>query len=272
LTPEPSITPTTDITIIKEPVDTDTFTIEIENGDQTLTNVVLEEALRPGVVYVSSSPGSPLCREQAGVISCNVGTLGGNESFQVDIQVDSEGVDIVSGQTTLRSDQFRTSVDDVYIVKSSQPPFASPGEAITYSIRVINPTSRTVSGLNVFDTMPEAVVINSAVVTEGGGQITVDGQNITYQQSSVAPGERVTLTITGQLRADASGSQIANRACLTTSTITRPRCAVAGFVRANALPATGEGSPLRWVILGIMASLSTITLVIMQRIMQRKHG
>jgi CSLREA domain-containing protein len=269
LTLEPSSTPTTDVTIVKEPADSDTFTIEIENGDQVLTNVVLEEALRPGVVYVSSSPGSPLCREQAGVISCNVGTLGGNESFQVDIQVDSEGVDIVSGQTTLRSDQFRTSIDDIYIVKSSQPPFAAPGEAITYSIRVINPTSRTISSLNVFDTMPEAVTISDALVTEGSGQISVDGQNITYQQATVAAGERITLTIMGQLQVNASGSQIANRACLTTATITRPRCAVAGFVRANALPATGEASPIHWVIMTIVAGLLITSLAMIRTIMRR---
>ncbi len=256
---EPSITPTQDITINKDPVDNDTLIIEIQNGGQVLTNVVLEEALRPGVIYVSSSPGSPLCREQAGVISCNIGTLGDNESFRVDIQVDAEGVDIVSGQTTLRSDQFSTRVDDVYIVKSSQPPFAAPGQDITYTIGVINPTSRTVSGLTVFDTMPEAVTIENAVVTRGSGQIVVDGQDIRYQQASLAAGDRVTLTITGQLRTDAIGSQIANRACLTTSTITRPRCAVAGFIRANALPATGEGSPLQWVIVGIAAALVLIT-------------
>lgn len=261
LTPilEPSITPTQDVIIIKDPVDEDVFTIEVENGGQTLTNVVLEEALKPGVIYISSSPGSPLCREEAGVISCNIGTLGGNETFRVDIQVDAEGVDIVSGQTTLRSDQFSTRVDDVYIVKASQPPFAAPGESITYTIGVINPTSRTVTGLTVFDTMPESVTIDNAVVTQGTGQISVDGQNIRYQQASLAAGGRVTLTITGQLRADALGSQIANRACLTTSTITRPRCAVAGFIRANALPATGEGSPLQWTVIGIAAALIVTT-------------
>lgn len=251
-------------------MDDDTFTIQIENGDQTLTNVVLEEALRPGVVYVSSSPGSPLCREQAGVISCNVGTLPENQSFRVDIQVDAEGVDIVSGQTTLRSDEFRTRVDDVYIVKSSQPPFAAPGDAITYAIRVINPTSRTISNLTVLDTMPEAVAIDSAVVTTGSGQLVVEGQNIRYQQASVAAGERIALTITGQLRADALGSQIANRACLTTSTITRPRCAVAGFVRANALPATGEHGSTQWIVIGVSALL-VASLLLTRGIVQRRR-
>ncbi|MBC8100753.1 MAG: DUF11 domain-containing protein [Armatimonadetes bacterium] len=247
-TPQPpSLTPIPEVTVVKDEVDEDTIVIIVDNDGDPLTGVVIEEVLRPGVIYVSSQPGSPLCQEADGIVTCSVGTLPTGETFQVDITVDSDGVDIVSGQTSVRSNQFNTSIDEAYIVKSLQPGFAAPGDSITYTIRVINPTSRVINDITVRDQMPPEVQINS--VTANPGAVTQDGQNITYTLPSLPANGRATITIIGQLLPGNAAPQIANRACLTTATSPRPRCAVAGFVRASILPATGE-SPLPWILLG----------------------
>lgn len=265
LAPAFTLTPEPEVTVIKEIEDEDTFTIIIDNPGEDLTNLVVEERLIPGVVYLSSVPGSPLCREQAGVITCLVGTLASGEKFEVDITVDADGVDIVSGQTSVRSDSFNTQLTDPYILKSSQPPFARPGETISYIIRVINPTQRTISRLRITDIMPDAIEIDSVSSVPAGVRQT--GQNILLEIPSLAPGGRATITINGTLKVGAASPQIANRACFTTSDITRPRCAVAGFVRATALPATGETQRLPLIIGGIacLMALGTGIFFVAQR-------
>lgn len=258
-TPQPpSPTPVLQVTVIKEEVDENTFTIIVDNDGQDLTGVVVEEALRPGVIYISSQPGSPLCRENEGVITCTVGTLPNGEVFEVDIDVDTEGVDIVSGQTSVRSGNFGTVIDEAYIVKSSQPPFAAPGDTVTYTIRVINPTARVISGITVQDQMPDAVEIEA--VTSSVGQAQQDGQNISLSVASLEPNGRITITIVGRLREGDASPQVANRACLTTTGVPRPRCAVSGFVRASALPSTGEAQLLPYIIGGLAALMSAGTL------------
>jgi LPXTG-motif cell wall-anchored protein len=113
--------------------------------------------------------------------------------------------------------------------------------------------------------MPEPVTIDSVSSSPPGVRNT--GQNIVLDVASLAAGGRITITINGTLQEGAASPQIANRACFTTSTILRPRCAVAGFVRATALPSTGETQRLPLVIAGIafLMTLGTIIFFAAQR-------
>ncbi|MCU0497257.1 MAG: CSLREA domain-containing protein [Anaerolineae bacterium] len=99
LTLSPTVIPPTAtrvpaIDIDKEQTDDDEITITIENRGEDIDNLVVEEQLEPEVIYLSSSPGNPLCQEVAGVITCTLGSLDSGESTSVTIIVDSDNADI----------------------------------------------------------------------------------------------------------------------------------------------------------------------------------
>lgn len=257
LTLSPTRTPTTDpaIGITKVPLDDDTIDINVENGGEE-GDFIIEEELRPGVFYVSAQPGTPLCTENQGVITCSLGTLPSGASANVQITVNTQGVDITSGLTTVTSGNRTVTLDEPYIVKLSQPPFVAPGDTLTYTIRIINPTNRPFSGIVMTDTMPEAIRILSAEASSGS--VTVSGQNIRFTQATLAAAGRVTITVEAELLEGETLPQVINRACLTTSVNSTPRCAVAGFVRAAQLPGTGETpSAATWLLL--FGSFATMT-------------
>lgn len=253
ITSSPTVIPPTAtrvpvIDIDKEQTDDDEITITIENRGEDIDNLVVEEQLEPEVIYVSSSPGNPLCQEVAGVITCTLGSLDSGESASVTIIVDSDNADILSGRTSVRVDGVTQTVSEPYIVKSSQPPFAAPGAQITYLIRVINPTNQIFRNITVTDQMPDAIEILSAEASSG--TVRLNGQAINFQQAQIAPQERIVITITGRLREGQSAPEVFNRACLTTSQDPSPSCASSGFFRARALPTTGENqnSLIRWIV------------------------
>jgi uncharacterized repeat protein (TIGR01451 family)/CSLREA domain-containing protein len=258
-TPSPTHTPPPpQIDVDKEQQDDDTYTIIVENGGGDAEQVVLQEELRPGVVYVAARPGEPLCLERAGVITCTLGTIRAGESARVDVTVTTDGTDITSGRTTVTVGGQTVTFDQAFIAKVSEPPFAAPGDNVTYTIRVINPTTRSIDSAVVSDVMPLAVQIISAESTSG--TVEISGQNLTFRQASLAPGERVSITINARLSAASTSPEIVNRACLVTASSPTPRCAAAGFVRAATLPATGETRDVRpiWIMAGVIIALMTV--------------
>lgn len=258
-TPSPTNTPLPpQIDVDKEQQDDDTYTIIVENGGGDAEQVVLQEELRPGVVYVAARPGEPLCLERAGVITCTLGTIRAGESTRVDVTVTTDGTDITSGRTTVTVGGQTVTFDQAFIAKVSEPPFAAPGDNVTYTIRVINPTTRSIEGVVVSDVMPPAVQMISAESTSG--TVEISGQNLTFRQTLLTPGERVSITISARLSAASTSPEIVNRACLVTASNPTPRCAAAGFVRAATLPATGEPRDVRpiWIMAGVIIALMTL--------------
>lgn len=140
--------------------------------------------------------------------------------------------------------------ETAYIVKSSQPPFAAPGDTISYLIDVINPTIGTFTNVTVLDTMPDVVEVIS--VSSTSGSVSFDGQIITFGQTTLSPNDHVVITVTGRLRADPTVPHVVNRACLTSTQNPTPSCASAGFIRALALPNTGESPRNTRIVAGII--------------------
>lgn len=258
-TPEPP-----EIDVDKEQDDDDEFTIIVENQGDDAQDVVIIEELRPEVVYLSSTPGNPLCLEEAGVITCTLGTILGGESARVNVRVEGNGANITSGRTTVVVNGQATTFEEPYIVKVSQPPFAAPGDDINYTIRIINPTGNAISNVRVTDTMPDSVEIVNTTST--GGTIQVNGQNISFSQNSLEAGGRITITIQGRLGQDLTENEVINRACVTSSANETARCAQAGFVRALSLPTTGESQRGQVMfIIGVGVVLGAVLLFFMRQ-------
>jgi parallel beta-helix repeat protein len=235
-----------ELEVLKIQTDEDTISIRIENlGPGAVRDLTVIEELRPEVVYVSSIPGEPFCIEAEGVVTCALGTLLSGRHAQVDLQLRSQGIDLLSGRTTVLADGARTvTLDTPYLIKTGQPPFAQPGDIITYTLRVINPTGQAATGVRVTDEMPEAVDILSASATSG--MVSHSNRTISFTQSSLAAGERISITVQTRLRADVEFLEVVNRACLMTAEIPEASCADFGFFRAAQLPMTGESAWSEW--------------------------
>ncbi len=278
-----SSTPTATVTETRTPLPTATFTatptglpdLEVDenddedgfdiivqnNGPGDANNVTVIEQLQAGVRYISSVPGAPVCVENRGVVVCELGTIESGGISTIDMNVSSNGADPSSGQTTVSADGVPSVViEEPYIFKVGQPPVAAPGELVTYTIRIINPTNSAVTDVVVEDVMPEAMEILS--VDSTAGNVTVNGQNVTFTQSSLVSNGRTTITIETRVREDEVFAEIINNACLTSSGNSDPSCASMSFLRASQLPSTGETPRYRqWVLFVLMAIGGSVLLL-----------
>lgn len=261
LMPTETTTPALEVTV--EGLDADSMSIVVVNSGLTdAQNLLVQEQLRSGVEYRATNLGEPICTEVGGLVSCRLGTLGAGQSTNVDITVQTNGESPDSGVTIVSADGITPQIiDEPYIIKVGNPPVAPPGSEITYTIRVINPTTETASDMVIQDVMPDIIEILDASATEG--DLEIDGQNITLSLDELGAGERVTLTIQARVSDDDEAVEaIINTACVTSSSNPSPNCAVMSFLAVNVLPNTGQASwlmiILRWsMVLGMSTLMFT---------------
>jgi uncharacterized repeat protein (TIGR01451 family) len=129
-------------------------------------------------------------------------------------------------------------VVDPVIVKLVDPALALPGELVTYTLTVTNPSSAPATAVVVSDTVPAVLQIISATATQG--TFTISGQVVIFNVGTVNPGQVVTLTVTARLRDDAPApSDVTNTGELRHQT-GNPRTSSAVLrVTRGRLPATG---------------------------------
>ena len=127
---------------------------------------------------------------------------------------------------------------DPVIVKLVNPALALPGELVTYTLTVTNPSSAPATAVVVSDTVPAVLQIISATATQG--TFTISGQVVIFNVGTVNPGQVVTLTVTARLRDDAPApSDVTNTGELRHQT-GNPRTSSAVLrVTRGRLPATG---------------------------------
>jgi uncharacterized repeat protein (TIGR01451 family) len=251
-TPIIRVTNVPGVVIDKTQQDADTISITINNNSGApLQNVTVQETLNEEVRYVVGTDlttSQPLCVEVAGVVTCEIVEIADGATGGVNITVNAQGVDILSGNTVVTVNGQTTNIQRPYILKSVAPQIAQPNAELTYTLRVINPTDETFRGVRVEDSMPAELEILDVTVSSGGFRLS--GQTLTFSQPTLGPNERITITLRVRVRETAVAFQIQNRACLTTNTSSAPQCASISFGRASALPNTGEApwwaDALRW--------------------------
>jgi len=251
----------------------DEMTIVVSNvGAGDAQNVVLEENLRPNVEYrIATTDGQQICVEVGGLVTCRLGDVNAGESVAVDFSLDTNGIDPASGQTTVRvNGQALVSIDEPYISKFGDPPVAPPGSALTYTIRVINPTGDDAQDMVITDLMPEAIDIIDGSAT--AGDLAIDGQDIVLTLDTLDAGGVVFITLDTVVRDDDIFEAIENRACVESSLNAGERCAITSFLAVEGIPDTGEvfwlTHWLRWSTVLIIASLMLVGLGYLARRMR----
>ncbi|MDX1992190.1 MAG: choice-of-anchor D domain-containing protein [bacterium] len=149
---------------------------------------------------------------------------------------------------------------DPFITKSVNPPFALPGESVTFTFTVSNPGTVPATNVTATDPMPAEVEVISA--SAPAGNVSVQGQNVVFTIDTLAPGQSVTVTIESRVRDNVSVPfVINNQVCMQAANQSAQRCAEASILSVNALPRTGEtplwASVLRIVLIGFAGLVVT---------------
>ncbi len=136
------------------------------------------------------------------------------------------------------------------INKTVNPPFAKPGETVTWTITVGNPGPQTLTNVRVVDTLPAQFEVLSVSTTLGTGRVS--GQTVTVDIPTLAVNANAVITVRARIRASAQPPYLLeNNACMTSAQVSAAACAKATVSSAAGLPATGESpwSALRVPIL-----------------------
>jgi len=266
-----------------------TYQITVTNlGPDTAVGAVLTDSIPAGTTFVSASAG---CGAAGATVTCNLGDIASPGSVVVNVTVATGSAGVITDTASVTSNtpdpvpgnnndpedttvigpvptqivptQFvPTQVGvvpslDPTISKRADPPFALPGDTITWTITISNPGSSAATNVVVTDTLPGEVVIVS--VSSSSGSVTFSGQSVTFTQAVLGPGESVSIEVLTRLREDVVPPySLHNLASLTNAENPNPRYAQASVVGASGLPATGESPWSRWrtplFALGLIAS------------------
>jgi uncharacterized repeat protein (TIGR01451 family) len=132
------------------------------------------------------------------------------------------------------------------ITKSVDLPFSQPGDIVTWTVTVSNPSSITLTNVSMNDPVPAPLEVLGA--TASAGTVTTSGNTVNWSIDALQPGQSVTITIRSRVPSDAAVPySITNTAFLNNGLQ-----ASATTLSVNALPATGETPLWRTVLLMTM--------------------
>jgi len=140
---------------------------------------------------------------------------------------------------------------DPFVTKIANPPFAIPGEPVTFIFYVSNPGTVPANNVVAIDPIPSAVEILSA--TAPTGTTTISGQDVIFSINTLQPGETITITIETRVRPEvATPFTIINEVCMNADNMPEQRCDTATVLSVTALPATGETPIWSLILQGLL--------------------
>jgi uncharacterized repeat protein (TIGR01451 family) len=123
--------------------------------------------------------------------------------------------------------------------KIANPPFALPGDPVTWTIVIENVSGAALTDIIVEDEVPNLLEVRS--VTSSQGTASFANGRVTLTQGILAPGEQVTLTITTRVRPTAgvpfSVTNVASGRLASSSDVAYAEATV---ISVSQLPNTGE--------------------------------
>ena len=228
-----------------------TFFVTVHNnGNADLANVVISDA-----AGACDNTFATLAVGEVQVYSCTLNNVTASINHVINVTAD----DTVNGGTLNAGATLAITVpnsnpnptpaattgtqayvaSDPFITKNASPPFAIPGELVTFTFFISNPGTGPALNVRAVDPIPSEVEILGT--SSPSGQVSVVGQDVIFETSVLAPGETVTVTIETRVRDNvATPFIIVNEACFTGDNIPDERCDTATVLSITTLPDTGE--------------------------------
>ena len=158
-----------------------TYTLTVTNtGPSGADGTVLTDTLPGETTFLTALPPQGSCSEAAGVVVCDLGTLGVNSTIAVPLAVtvdpDAAGstltnqavaasgaIDPAGGNNTASLTTTVTASADLQVLIFDTPDALSPGEVLTYTVVVQNNGPSDAVGVVLTDTLPvEVALLNLA--------------------------------------------------------------------------------------------------------------
>ncbi|MGG5258682.1 CARDB domain-containing protein [Phycicoccus avicenniae] len=254
------------------------FTVTVRNeGPSTAQGVTVSDALNGAITGATATSATGTCTVGTdNVVGCSLGALAPNATATVTITgtlapgfTGTLANTASTSTTTTEPDTSDNSATvsgvaapsaDVSIAKSMSPTAPIPGSAISYSLVVTNDGPSSASSVVVADRLSSAISAVTATVDNGTSCTLGAGDQLTCPVGTLAPGATVTVSVTGTLAADFTGT-LSNTATVSsptpdpdpadnTSTVTGTSAPSADLVTTKSLSPTAPvpGQPVTYTV------------------------
>jgi uncharacterized repeat protein (TIGR01451 family) len=250
-----------------------TWTLTVANaGPSTASNVTITDAVPAGVTGISAAGTGWSCNVSGQTVTCSRASVPvGNSQITITGNAPATAGSITntcvaSGDATTIFDttncRATTTVDPVSgitLSKSATPNPVLAGEPITWTITVVQSGPSSATNVQITDTLPAGVVVQSANWSVGGfgSSCAISGQIVTCSRASLAPGTsaisiigkapvtpgQITNTCVGTAGA---GTTVSDGACRV-DTVVQPNTHVTVAKRASAA-AVPAATPISWTL------------------------
>jgi uncharacterized repeat protein (TIGR01451 family) len=139
----------------------------------------------------------------------------------------------------------------------ADPPFATPGNTVTFTLNISNTGAGALNNLTATNGLAQEFEILGT--NSSFGNSVVNGQAVTLNVSSLAPGQSVNLVVTARIRPGVSGLQFTSNACAQADGAAQ-QCVQTTVLTVNALPQTGETPYYRDLIMYTIYGLVILSL------------
>ncbi|RME48005.1 MAG: DUF11 domain-containing protein, partial [Caldilineae bacterium] len=187
------------------------FTLTYQNtGASPTPNALLRDALPPGLNFAGASAGGRYLTA-TNAVSWSLGSIPAGGSGQVVLTTTLESTqppddgDVLDNRAVLSADGASINSNRVAVtvqapnlqVSKSAPPYAYPGDAITYTIRYANTGSLTATHTLITDTLPPQMAYLSGSCN---GCLPLDGgTRLQWSPGDIAPGASGVLTFAARI-------------------------------------------------------------------------
>ncbi|MDO7171062.1 LamG-like jellyroll fold domain-containing protein [Mariniflexile sp. AS56] len=206
------------------------LTLRIDNyGPSTATNIVINNILPAGFVYVSNDRGAAY---NSGTNKWTIATLGSGANVKLNITAyPSSGTNgtNLTGTATVASVNQTESVTtnnsinisvpvnypDIQITKTVSSDTAEEGELVTYTLKAKHLSTTTINATNV---VVEDILSNSLTYVSDTSAGAYSTSTHFWSVGTLTPGQTKQITITARIKAGTSGTDINNVAQLSSLT------------------------------------------------------
>jgi uncharacterized repeat protein (TIGR01451 family) len=159
-----------------------TYSLTVHNaGPSSAANVSVTDDLDADVTFDSATASQGTCSEDAGAVTCALGTIADEGNATIEIKVRPQAAGTITNQANVTSDAHdptpadnsanaETTVDRVAnlsLTKTDSPDPAVTNETVTYTITAHNAGPSGATSVSVTDNLPAGVIFDSATASQG---------------------------------------------------------------------------------------------------------